>query len=669
MKPLLPLKLGSNCTILNVFQYNQWRHQNEEKENVLFIVYKDENGIKRAKSIPSPKMEIGFTKPESRKEWRMCRAYVPIEKVYLEEVDARKVVPRVVKELKECHDDRSKSLLDIYNNALASGEYKAKKEVLKSQHLFMGDIPVEDSYRIHLALQYNLNHNHIVNKSFLDIENDIAGLSSSELADHMAPTTAVTIIFDYDCVKSPVKGGGKPQVFTFLLRDHHKYPQQVYFEEHLDEFIKQCHDEYDNITIVRKGKKMTAPNTVADYHIKFYDHEEDLLIAVFKLLNHIRPDTCAVWNIAYDLPQMKGRMDHMGLDSVAIMSDPAFPRTCQFLEFNIDTRPGIEFADRKTHIKMTSTIDYVDQMQTYAQIRKGQKSYGSNKLDNIASLELGIKKRVFPEGVNITNAPVKAWWEYILYNINDVWLQVIIDRYTNDMITLIVDSNQTACAIENLTKQTRYQKQIYYLNYLRKGFIAGCNKNNRYVEGFTDDKADERREAIETKKLRRLLDADNDDIGKKLEESEVGEYSDFLDSEDDPDVQKTLAITDIYSDSPDRPFRLKGGLVGNPNLNDENGIELVEGVPSKHVFRNAVDFDYKALYPYVKYTRSVTGPTQIGRLIIPHRVSPKQNPLDTPGYIPGAEFISDYIAQDWLWFGNVWFNLPSVEDAEKELGL
>ena len=116
-------------------------------------------------------------------------------------------------------------------------------------------------------------------------------------------------------------------------------------------------------------------------------------------------------------------------------------------------------------------------------------------------------------------------------------------------------------------------------------------------------------------------------------------------------------------------MRLKGGLVGNPNLNGANGIELVEGVPSKHVFVNVVDFDYKSLYPYVKFTRSVTGPTQIGRLLIPHRISKKQNPLDTPNYIPGAEFISDYIAQDWLNLGEVWFNLPSVDDIEKELDL
>lgn len=678
MRQILPMPKGAKATILDVKQYNNWKHRPPElrkrgEPNVLFIVYKDESGKKGVKMIPRPKMEIGFTKPEYRNEWTTNRAYVPIDKVYLEEVEATKVLGRIADEARKCTDERSRSLVKIYENAYATGNYGARKEMFKFHHTFMSDISVEDSYRIHLALQYDLMQNHIVNKAFLDIENDIQGLSTSELEDHMAPTTAVTVIFDYDPIKHAVEGGGQPLVCTFLLRDYDKYPQQEYFEKNLNKFIKQCHDEFDQVTVKIKGKTFIAPNTVAKYNIKFYDSEEELLHAVFELINGVKPDTIAVWNIAYDIPQMKGRMEHLGMDPITEMCDKAFPKEFQFLEINIDRRGNIDQADRKTFIKMASTTNYIDQMQTYAQIRKGRKSYGSNKLDNIASIELDIGKRVFPDGVDVTNAPTKDWWDYILYNINDVWLQVLIDRYTNDILSLVIDSNQAACAIENLTKQTRYQKQIYYLNYLRRSFIAGTNKNNDYIGGKTDDKADMIRELKEAKKMRKLLDDESDDDEDNKDDSndteETADYTEYIDDEDDPDVIAANQINDIYSDSPDRKMRLKGGLVGNPNLNGENGIDLIEGVHSKHVFANVVDFDYKSLYPFVKYTRSVTGPTQIGRLIIPHRISPKQNPLDTPNYIPGAEFISDYIAQDWLHFGSVWFNLPTLDEIEGELDL
>lgn len=670
LKQILPMKKGSKASIFNVMQFSNWKHRAPDERkpgtpNVLFIVYKDEKGKKGVKMVPKPKMEIGFTKPEYRNEWSTIRAYVPLDKVYLEEVEATKVLGRIAEEARKCSDQRSRSLIKIYDNANATGNYHARKEMFKFHHTFMSDISVEDSYRIHLALQYDLMQNHIVNKAFLDIENDINGLTTSELDDHMAPMTAVTIIFDYD----PFTKKDKPCVCTFLLRDYEKYPQQKYFEEHLDDFIKECHDTFDQIPIKVKNKKFIAPNTEAAYHIKFYDKEEDLLTAVFKTINTIKPDIIGVWNIAYDLPQMKGRMEHLGMDPLKEMCDPVFPKEFQFIEFNIDRRGNIDQADRKTFIKMASTTLYIDQMQSYAQIRKGRKSYGSNKLDNIASIELGVGKHTFDEGVNIANAPVKSWWKYVLYNINDVWLQVLIDRYTNDMMSLVIDSNQSACAIENLTKQTRYQKQIYYLNYLRRSFIAGNNKNNDYIGGRTDERADMLRELKEARKMRKLLD-DEEDEDETEEKEEVDlEYDEYLDDDDDPDVIKAKQITDVYADSPDRPLRLKGGLVGNPNLNGENGVELVEGVPSKHVFKRAVDFDYKSLYPYAKYTRSITGPTQIGRLIIPTRVSRKQNPLDTPNYIPGAEFMSDYIAQDWLHLGEVWFNLPSLEEIEDQLDL
>ena len=91
--------------------------------------------------------------------------------------------------------------------------------------------------------------------------------------------------------------------------------------------------------------------------------------------------------------------------------------------------------------------------------------------------------------------------------------------------------------------------------------------------------------------------------------------------------------------------------------------------------------DYASEYPWVKCTRSVSRSTQIGRLIIPERISPYQNmlplgqqkrPADNRAYIPGAEFTSDYISQDWLSFGATWFNLPLADEMsdiiKKKLG-
>ena len=208
---ILPVPEGSKVTIVELCEYSQWKHHNTRKNPVLYIIYKDANDVKRVRAIESPKVGIFFTKPEYRGEWRTVRKYVPIEKVYPVEIDPKKIPARIYQELKECHDPRSESLKDIYERSNRIGDWKAKKEILKSQHTFMSDISVEEFYRIMLGYHYDCNQHHVINKAFLDIESDIYGLTTSEQENDMDPTNAVTVIFDYNCVnpKGPDKNGDK----------------------------------------------------------------------------------------------------------------------------------------------------------------------------------------------------------------------------------------------------------------------------------------------------------------------------------------------------------------------------------------------------------------------------------------------------------------------------
>ena len=661
---ILPVQHGAKTTIVDVMTYSAWKHRGESKVDTMFIVYKDKDDIKRVKMIPDPSVGIFFTKPECRNEWRTVRKYIPIEKVYPEVLKPRQILGRIHKELTECNDPRSRELLKIYETASRSGDWKAKKEILKSQHAFMSDITAEEFYRIMLSYHYDCNQYHVVNKAFLDIESDIYGLTTSQTDANLDPTNAVTMILDYDKSSTLFK---RPQVFTLLLRNHKRYPQQAEFEKNLKRFIEQCHAEFDEYKIVKKGKT-TIMDCKADYHIKLFDDERDLQITIFKILNTYRPDVCNIWNISYDLPKLRGRQENLGLNHVKIMCDPNFPQDSQFVEMNIDRRASVDIADRKTYIKMASTIRYNDQMQTYANIRKGQKSYGKNTLDNIAFIEAGIGKRKFRKGVDVTNAAIMDYWNFVLYNINDVWAQVIIDRITNDTFTLMMDSNQHQCAFENLTKQTKYQKQIYYTEYLRRGFVPGNNKNNDYISGYTEDYADMIREAEKAKKLRKLIDS------QTISEDDIDDIDDFIDYEipdedyEDEETQELMSMIESdFEDSIDRKLKLKGGLVGNPNNNSPNGEELIPGIKSKHVYKEVVDMDYASEYPWAKFTRSISESTQWGRLIIPKKISDRQNIYGMKNYLPGAEFVSDYISQDVISLGVGWFNLPGVTTAIKEL--
>ncbi|MCM1295210.1 MAG: hypothetical protein NC311_06685 [Muribaculaceae bacterium] len=681
MENILREPEGAPITVFSVQLYQQWKHRNAGKDDMLFITYKDKDHKKCVRAIKNPVMEIYFAKPEVRQEFLTAREYIEMEKTYSKTVRARQVLRTIYNELKDCSDRQSQIMKTIYDQAYNTDNRQAAKEIFKWPYTLMSDMSVEEYYRVMLGYHYDTLRNHIIDKAYLDIEADIFGLSSSEQAANMDKVNACTVIFNFDSNREvPIK----PQVFTFLLRDHKRYPQQKDFEDRLDEFIETCHQEFDHQTVTKDGKKRVI-DFVADYHIKMYDNERDLLCAIFETINQYRPDMVSIWNIAYDVPKMAARMELNGLNYVDVMCDPSFPKDYRFVEMNIDNRASIDIADRKTFIRMASTTCWNDQMQSYAGIRKGRKAYGSNKLDNISNIELGVGKLQFPKGVDVTNAAIKAYWTFVLYNITDVMRQVLIDIVTNDSMSMVYDMNQSNCSLENLTKQTRYQKQIYYVEYMRRGFIPGNNVNINYIRGESEEYLERLAEERAAKEARIAADRDDwdgeeDIIEEDPEEAALerdGEEEETYDKETEASVKAIAGdVLTIYDDSVGRKLILPGGMVGDPDYNSTNGTELIEGIASKHVFDQVMDMDYASEYPWAKFTRSLSRSTQIGRLIIPKKISERQNTLpmgqekrieEIRAYLPGAEFTADYISHDILALGNVWFGLPTVTEMDKML--
>lgn len=689
MTHILPEKEGAPVNVFNVLEYNQFKCHGEQQENELFIVYRNSEGEKKVHSIKDPPMEIYFVKPEFRKDFLTPREYYPIDQTYPAKVPARTVLRRIYSEMKAQPDMVGSQLMNVYNNAQATGQFRARKEILKWPYALMGDMDTESYYWVQLGTHYDLSQGAVIDKCFADIENDIYKLNSTEQAMNMDPVNACTLIFSYDN-RGPFKKL-KPQVFTFLLRDHKRYPQQADFEKRLTEFYATCHECFDEQTVIKKNKKKVI-RVEADYHIVMCNTEQELLKGIFDKINEYKPDVCEFWNMPYDMPKMKARMEILGMDPVEVISDSDFfPREIQFVQFHMDNRP-IDISERNSYIRASTTTQYIDQMQNYAGIRKGRKSYGSNKLDNIANIELGMGKWSFPKGIDVTNACILDYWDFVLYNIRDVWCQYLIDFVTNDTMSLIYDMNQHNCPLHHLVKQTKYQKQIYYAGYLRRGFVPGHNINVNYTRYETEEEEEAANEARKRRQLRLFLDQqgfDADDIEEAMSQGEDAvnslveagiRPSDEEGSDDDNikeiiEVEAATALDEnlaIFEDSTERKLTLPGGLVGNPNNNSANGTELIDGVQSKHVFDDVMDEDYASEYPWAKYTRSLSRSTQIGRLIIPHKVSPYQNLLplgqvkrkeDTKNYIPGAEFTSDYLSQDWLSFGAAWFNLPLTDEC------
>ena len=688
MENILPEPEGSEITTFQVMLYNQYKHKNKAQEDALFIVYKDANNVKKVRAIRNPPMEIYFVKPEYRTGFTTPREYMRMEKLYSKTVSAKKVLSTIRQEMEEDNSDIGQILKNVYRQAYATGNRLSAREIFKWPFTLMSDMKVEDYYRVMLGYHYNQMRNHIIDKGYLDIEADILGKSSTEQGAHLDTVNACTLIFNFDPNRAKKI---KPQVFTLLLRNHERYPQQEEFEQDIPGFIEELHRDLDHQTITRGGKEKVF-DFEADYHILLIDDEASLITTIFQIINKFKPDTMSVWNIAYDIPKLVGRCEQLGLNYVDVMCDPDMPRDYRFVEVNIDDRADIDIADRKTYIRMLSTSTWIDQMQAYAGMRKGRKAYGSNKLDNISNIELGVGKLKFPKGVDVTNAAQKCYRIFVKYNIIDVVRQVMIDAVTNDCMSMIYDMNQSNCTIENLFKQTRYQKQIYYTWYLRKGFVPGNNPNVNYIRGETEDyleRIEEIRAARAWRKQNDLADRVEFDEDGEIIDDEAGAVFEDLEPIKPPEDEEeydegTQKLTEevagnllsIYEDTVDRKLSLPGGMVLSPDFNSANGTELIPGIPSKHVFDLVMDMDYASEYPWAKYTRSLSKSTQIGRLVIPHRISDKQNYLpmgqekrieEINAYLPGAEFVEDYISHDMFSFGNCWFNLPTVTEMEELL--
>jgi len=91
----------------------------------------------------------------------------------------------------------------------------------------------------------------------------------------------------------------------------------------------------------------------------------------------------------------------------------------------------------------------------------------------------------------------------------------------------------------------------------------------------------------------------------------------------------------------------RGAFVANPLLNKPLGI-LINGVKSKFIFENVIDFDLTSLYPSIILAFNVDATTQIGRV--------ESDEFDSP------KLIDDIVTRNYINIGKEYFNLPNVTD-------
>lgn len=253
-----------DTTMLVNLIYHRGRKDTDWVDYMSVITKDLSTGEKKLTTIGKPEIEIYFTKDEYR-DYDYNKSFIEIEKTEkhtvpysnLEFYIADKAGPEYVAAIKDCIKNRNRSKM---------------KNIHKYRNVFGSDYDIENWYRIWWYLNKDNDKRKPITKQYADIEVDgidFAGFPKNG----ECPINAVTIV-DEESLSS----------FTFLLRNP-RNPQIQEFEDTIDEFVQELHDDFDDVY----GN--------LDYKIYMYDDERELIKDMFKLIHTLKRDFIMFWNM------------------------------------------------------------------------------------------------------------------------------------------------------------------------------------------------------------------------------------------------------------------------------------------------------------------------------------------------------------------------------------
>lgn len=338
-----------------------------------------------------------------------------------------------------------------------------------------------------------------------------------------------------------------------------------------------------------------------EYLFYFYDNEAEMLADFILLLRTLNKDFVEVWNMDFDIPYINARAEVLGFDPTMLWCDPDFDRqTCYYKKSRF-----FEVVSRDSKFDVSMKTRFLDQMVLYAAMRKGQGTLRSNNLNAIGKEELEDEKIDYGEAANLGELQMMDFPRYIKYAIKDTLMQMGIDNKTGDTEGLYTRALGNCISYPNAFKQTKFLENRAYLEYYKQGLIIGNNTNIDYSVPY-------------------------------------GELPAKEDGEDDDESYD-------------------GGLVTDPKLNGNNGIEALGGQQSKYVYKDVADMDFGSMYPNTINAMNISKNSMIGKLVfdtLPENMAfnPEEGAIDR-----GHEFIEDYLTAGPVVLGSKWFNLPTTE--------
>ena len=343
-------------------------------------------------------------------------------------------------------------------------------DVKYSPLIFGYDIKIEDFYWMMFTLEYGNDLPKPINPGFFDIESDIIQ-ADGFAGPGEAPTSAVTFI-----------DGNAKQVYSILLcRDNlpvlattnpqyeeigkirdHFYSPVDYLKEHVQDFIKELHEMFDEFY----GADL-------QYHMIFADEEIQLHQAFWEIVRQSNIDYLMAWNAPYDIRNLIERPLSLGYEPESIICDEAFKYKTTFFEEDTNVQ-----AHKRNHKCIVSVKPLLMcMMWMYAGMRSGQGKQPSLKLNAIAKKELRDEKLNYAEEGNIKTFMYKNLWKFWIYNIKDVLLMLGIHRETGDISAVYDRCYENGMRIPEAFVSTQLLTMALAKFLYQEGYVMGTNSN------------------------------------------------------------------------------------------------------------------------------------------------------------------------------------------------
>ena len=415
--------------------------------DAIAIIFKDmDTGELHVETINHPKYEVYILK---RQYWDQATVMEPYEEI--EKLD------RVI----VSYHYRDRELAKILGCEPG--------DVVHSPLIFGYDTTIEHYYWVQFILEYGNDQIKRISSAYFDIESDVIQIDGFASPGE-APTCAVTLVlqdqkqvYTIGLVKDnlPVLAETNPHFNDVAKAKEHFYEQVDYLKEHMDDFIKECHENFDE----SYGE--------LEYHLVLVDEEIKLHILFWDLVKKNNIDFLMAWNAPYDIRNLIERPLSLGYEPESIICDPAFEYKTAFFEED----DNIQVHKRNHRCVVSIKPLMICQMWMYAGVRSGKSKQPSMKLNAIGKKELKDTKVNYEEEGNIRTFMYKNLWKFYMYNIKDVLLQLGIGRKTKDIDTVYDRCYENGMLIPEAFVSTTMLTQSLTKYFLGEGYVIGTNAN------------------------------------------------------------------------------------------------------------------------------------------------------------------------------------------------